>query len=107
GVVGEHKLTLEPLQHVPLMITPLERTAYFRRSNKEEIWGTRLGMFFLFVGFTLAGFGLVRHAQVPEGIHPGEGWWDGGVALAAVAMALAGTLVFAAMRVYNSLVIYK
>src|SRR5262249_53010076 len=46
GVVGEKKQTLEPLQHVPLMVTPRDRTDYLKSAERSQRWIGRIGLFF-------------------------------------------------------------
>ncbi|MCI0740771.1 MAG: LemA family protein [Gemmataceae bacterium] len=106
GVVGETKQTLEPLKHVPLIVTPMERKPYVARIEGAERWAARLGLFFLFLGAWLAFYGLWRKAE-QEALPHDESWWNPTTALLAVAVALGVAAVFWALRNYNSLVVFR
>ncbi len=103
GVVGESKKTLEPLMHVPLVVTPLERTAYFVKADSGERWAARFGLLFLFLGFFAVTYGALRHMQGANE----DAWWDSGRATAAGLAALGVTLFLAVFRVFNSLTTFK
>ena len=106
GVVGEKKQTLEPLQHVPLMVTPRDRADYLKSAERSQRWIGRIGLFFLVVGFALAIFGLVRYAQTPEGLPQGA-WWNPVAGIIAALTAIVATGIFWGLRTFNSLVIYR
>jgi LemA protein len=118
GVVGETKETLEPLKHVPLIVTPVERKQFLEQVETDERRLARFGLILLFVGLGLLIYGLWRTAQVshpdpqarfwqplPEGMQ--VAWWNPGLAAAAALAGLAPTLLFWSLRAYNSLVVLR
>lgn len=105
GVVGERKATLEPLMHVPLIVTPRERQSYLNSAESAERWAARFGYLFLLIGFALVGFGLARYFQT-RGSLP-VGWWDGGAGVVGLITGLGTMTLFWLIRTYNSMVIFR
>lgn len=103
GVIGETKKTIEPLMHVPLVVTPRERQSYFKSAESAERWAARIGLVLLFLGLGLVAYGLFSHDPA---IPPGAPLVTKTIPLA-VLVALAVTLVLWGFRVYNSLVIFR
>lgn len=106
GVVGEKKKTLEPLMHVPLIVTPRERDSYLSSAESAERWLARFGHFFLLLGFMAVGYGLMRFLQTRDRPTTNE-WWNPSAGLVAIACGLAAMALFWTIRTYNSLVIFR
>lgn len=106
GVVGEKKETLEPLRHVPLMVTPRGRADYIMAAESAERWAARFGLVFLFVGCIVSAFGLVRYAQAPSGVAEGQ-WWNPVAGALAVLIGMFATALLWGLRVYNTMVIFR
>jgi hypothetical protein len=49
--------------HVPLVVTPRDRTDYMKAAERGERWTARFGLLFLFIGLGIAAFGLCRTSR--------------------------------------------
>ena len=107
GVVDEDKRSLVPFHHVPLVITPKERAQYLADAESSERWAAWFGLAFLWIGFLLVGFGLVRYFQTGRELLGTTSWWDPWAGILAFLIALTGTTFCWSLRVYNSLVTFK
>jgi len=105
GVVSEKKKQLEPRQHVPLIVTPLDRKAYLEAAEAAERWTARVGLLLLFLGFLGFAYGLIRYGQ--SGHESTPHLYDAGAAWLALAAAVAGASLFWFIRTYNSLVTFR
>ncbi len=107
GVVDEDKQSLIPYQHVPLIVTTKRRAKYLADAEAQERWGMRFGLVFLFIGFVLIAYGLLRYLQIRgEAFHP-ELLWDPITGIWAALIGFLATVMFWALRVFNSLVTFR
>lgn len=106
GVVGEKKQTLEPLGHVPLIVTPRERDSYLKSAESAEFWAAAVGYVLLLFGFILFGFGLMRYLQTKtEPNHPE--WFHPGALAVGLTCGFSAMVLFWLIRTYNNLVIFR
>lgn len=105
GVVGEKKKTLEPLMHVPLIVTPRERGKYLESAESAERWMARFGYLFLVLGFAALGFGLMRYLQTRHS--PPVHWWSPTAGSVGLICGFGAMTLFGIVRVYNNLIIYR
>ncbi|MFO0968840.1 MAG: LemA family protein [Gemmataceae bacterium] len=105
GVIGEKKTTIEPLMHVPLIVTPRERQSYLASAESAERWAGFAGYIVMLLGFGGLGFGLLRYLQtrdMPAQPH----WWDTQTGMVALACGVGAITLFWLVRTYNTLIIF-
>jgi LemA protein len=105
GVVGEKKQRMEPLRHVPLIVTPRERRGYLEAAERAERIAARFGLALLLLGFLGIAYGLIRFAQIPQQSEAPV--WDAVAVGLALGAGLGCTALFWALRTYNSLVTFR
>jgi LemA protein len=103
GVVGEQKKTLEPLMHVPLIVTPRERQSYLKSAESAERWVARGGLVMLFAGVLFLLYGVLSH----DSAQPAGAPMNTAALPIALGLAFLATFLLWGFRVYNSLVIFR